>query len=386
MGEEELPRPSQARFEQTEAGLRAADDGWFTLNLAEAVWGSVESEGHGSCTEFEPEDETPGFAQLGFNVKVFGPGEPSTNHHRETGQEGYLVLAGEATLVIDGERLSIGPWDYVHIPADTPHSLVGAGETRCAVMMLGRRPVETVYIPEPLAAELGASVSEVTGEGGGAYSEWPPWNEVSCDPDWLPTATGARFESRAGAERPANEGVALEPTDAGLVPSASDRWFVLNLADAPWAQADGAGQSSELQPADRALEFEGFGFNVHVIGPGEPNGLYHREAGQEAFLVLDGECDLVVEGERRRLGPWDFFHCPPGTNHIVVGAGDGPCAVAMAGSRPDDPIVYPVEPAAIELGAGLEREATAEEDPYADWPETRTVPYAGWLPELVLRR
>ena len=67
--------------------------------------------------------------------------------------------------------------------------------------------------------------------------------------------------------------------------------------------------------------------------PGQASALYHREANQEDFLVLAGECMLLIEGEERPLKAWDFVHCPSMTEHIFVGAGDGPCVVFMAGAR-----------------------------------------------------
>ena len=57
--------------------------------------------------------------------------------------------------------------------------------------------------------------------------------------------------------------------------------------------------------------FPHFGINVSVLEPGERVGMYHREKAQEAFLVLSGECTLIVEGKERRLVAWDFFYCPP---------------------------------------------------------------------------
>jgi quercetin dioxygenase-like cupin family protein len=60
--------------------------------------------------------------------------------------------------------------------------------------------------------------------------------------------------------------------------------------------------------------------------------MYRAESEQEGFLVRSGACVAVVEGQERRLGPWDDLHCPPGTAHITVGAGDGPCATFMVGA------------------------------------------------------
>jgi uncharacterized cupin superfamily protein len=106
-----------------------------------------------------------------------------------------------------------------------------------------------------------------------------------------------------------------------------------------------------------------------VLWPGETPGKYHAESNQEGFLVLSGECIAVVEGEERRMGQWDYLHCPPGTAHITVGAGDGPCAILMVGTRaPDDTIHYPVEPAAAKYGASVEVATDSPKEAYAGRP------------------
>ena len=86
----------------------------------------------------------------------------------------------------------------------------------------------------------------------------------------------------------------------------------------------------------RSTRSRNSGFALHVLEPGVPAGLYHAESQQEAFLVLAGECRLLVEGVERLLEPWDFFHCPAGTEHMFVGAGDGPCVILMTGTRSND--------------------------------------------------
>ena len=110
----------------------------------------------------------------------------------------------------------------------------------------------------------------------------------------------------------------------------SDGWFVLNTADAVWDRHHIGGRWVAF---DGNAPFEQLGIGIHVLEPGEPNGKYHSENQQEDFLVLSGECILLVEGEERRLAAWDFVHCPPGAHHIFVGAGDGPCAILMVGAR-----------------------------------------------------
>ncbi len=103
---------------------------------------------------------------------------------------------------------------------------------------------------------------------------------------------------------------------------------------------------------DAVRPVQEFGFRLHVLPPGQPNGLYHSEQAQEDFLVLSGECTLLVEGEERTLRAWDFFHAPAGTEHIFVGAGEEPCVILMAGSRPaDEQLRYPVSELAARYGA-----------------------------------
>src|SRR5690348_5614527 len=130
----------------------------------------------------------------------------------------------------------------------------------------------------------------------------------------------------------------LEDSGSGLAPAA-EGWFVVNVRDAQWLTSQGG----ELRPSgsecgfeSAKVEFEQLGVRLHVLEPGEPNGLYHGESAQEDFLVLFGECTLLIEGEERRLRAWDLVHCPPWTEHIFIGAGNGPCVIFMVGARPPD--------------------------------------------------
>lgn len=169
----------------------------------------------------------------------------------------------------------------------------------------------------------------------------------------------------------------METRAGGLKPSGGG-WFVVNARDAGWIHNEqfGAGVTFEGTP-----EFPQLGINIQVIWPGQPNGYYHAEEAQEDFLILSGECLLLIEGEERRLRAWDFVHFPPGTAHIVVGAGDGPCAfVAVGARRPDGGIVYPVSELALRHGAGAGVETTRPREAYADAPESEDGPYRGGLP------
>lgn len=159
----------------------------------------------------------------------------------------------------------------------------------------------------------------------------------------------------------------LEETPYGRNP-ADEGWFVLNLGDALAVRNEEKGGATyPLEP--EGGPFTGFGVNVQVLWPGEPNGLYHSENMREAFLVLSGECTLLVEEEERPLRRWDFVHCPPGTNHIFVGAGDAPCSILMIGARAEDATLhYPVSELAGKHAASTAKETPNPDEAYADWP------------------
>ena len=160
----------------------------------------------------------------------------------------------------------------------------------------------------------------------------------------------------------------LDETPYGRNPASDEGWFVLNLADALAVRNEVKGGAIiPLEP--RGGSFKDFGVNVHVVWPGEPSALYHSENAREAFLVLSGECTLVVEEQERPLRQWDFFHCPAGTRYIFVGTGEGPCAILMIGARPEaEQLHYPVSEVAARHGASAAKETPNPDEAYADWP------------------
>jgi uncharacterized cupin superfamily protein len=172
----------------------------------------------------------------------------------------------------------------------------------------------------------------------------------------------------------------LDDSGSGLAPT-EEGWFVVNVRDAEWWSSKTFGSGCGFET--RELEFPQLGINLSVVEPGEPTCLYHRESQQEAFLVLSGQCRLLVEGEERLLGPWDFFHCPAGTEHVFVGAGDGPCVILMAGARSDDEqLLYPVSELAGRYGASTEAETPDPGAAYARYerPERGRPAYWDRLP------
>ncbi len=160
----------------------------------------------------------------------------------------------------------------------------------------------------------------------------------------------------------------LEQHESGLVP-AEDGWFVLNVADAAWDDSETFGSGTGAEHPDR--RFTGVGYHIQVLLPGQPNGMYHHESMQEDFLVLSGECVLVIEEQERRLNAWDFVHCPPGTNHIFVGAGDEPCVIFMTSPRVEHTIHYPVSELAARHGASVSTATDHPREAYAGYDDFR---------------
>src|SRR3954454_6491879 len=145
-------------------------------------------------------------------------------------------------------------------------------------------------------------------------------------------------------------------------------WFVVNMAEAAAIDTPNAGHAWTFSPAEG--RFPHFGINVQVLNPGEPSAKYHAEEGQEAFLVLQGEMRLIVEDEERILRQWDFFYSPPWTEHVFVGAGEGPSAILMVGARnAGDGLVYPRNELAAKYGASAEQTTEKAEEAYAGWPQ-----------------
>lgn len=144
-----------------------------------------------------------------------------------------------------------------------------------------------------------------------------------------------------------------------------DELFIVNLADAP---ASGHPRRATIIDFEEGRDpFPDTGVNVQVMQPGQPNCRYHSEPVQEDFLVLQGECIAIVDGEERPLRQWDFLHCPEGVEHVFVGAGDGPSAVLMIGSRRKDEAHYPVNAVAAQYDASVAEPTDDPREAYADW-------------------
>ena len=176
----------EAKLEQTEHGLVPKGKGWYVVNARDVPWSSAEGRGAYSNLESDPE-----FEQYGVHLVTLAPGEAMAMYHWEADQEDFLVLAGEALLVIEREERPLRRWDFVHCPPEASHVIVGAGDSQCLVLAVGARdrsvgPDWGGYPVDATAAKHGASVDVETTEPNEAYAKVARRQPSRFREGWLP--------------------------------------------------------------------------------------------------------------------------------------------------------------------------------------------------------
>ena len=181
---------------QTEEGLAPVGEGWFVLNARQARWRHRAGRGESlPLTGWEDADAETYFPQLGINLFVLGPGEPIGMYHWEADQEGFLVLSGEALLIVEGKERPLRQWDFVHCPPETRHIIVGAGDGPCVVLAVGARQ----HIDEDCnggalcrrrgcASARGLASMEETSDPERAYARFPDTEPTRYGDGWLPNS------------------------------------------------------------------------------------------------------------------------------------------------------------------------------------------------------
>jgi uncharacterized cupin superfamily protein len=149
-------------------------DRWFVANARELSW--RDRGPRGFVASFDTEDNE--FPQYGVNLFVLGPGQPMSMYHWEADQEDFLVLSGEALLIVEGEERPLRAWDLAHTPARVPHTIVGAGEGPCVVLAIGARQHQGGddwggYPLDETAAKHDAAAPHETTSGEEAYARFP---------------------------------------------------------------------------------------------------------------------------------------------------------------------------------------------------------------------
>jgi uncharacterized cupin superfamily protein len=166
---------------------------WFVVNARETRWRRRPGRGHSApLTGFTEEEERTLFPQLGMQIVVLDPGEPIGMYHWEKDAEGFLVLSGEALLLIEGQERPLRQWDFVHCPPETRHMIVGAGDGPCVVLAAGAREHSDedcnggAYVVDEVAQRHGAGVDEETSDPALAYERFPDTEPVDYPDGLLP--------------------------------------------------------------------------------------------------------------------------------------------------------------------------------------------------------
>jgi uncharacterized cupin superfamily protein len=181
----------EAPITETGTGLAPTGDGWYVVNMRDAEWRHAAGRGAVCVVADDFEGWRRGSAQLGVNPFLLAPGEPMAMYHWEADQEDFLVVAGEAVLVVEGEERPLRAWDFVHCPPNTKRVIVGAGTGPCLVIAVGARahdgqPDSLGFTVDEVAARHGASVAEDTLDGSVAYASVPSREPSAFRDGWLP--------------------------------------------------------------------------------------------------------------------------------------------------------------------------------------------------------
>jgi mannose-6-phosphate isomerase-like protein (cupin superfamily) len=182
----------EAPLHQTDEGLVPGSPGWFVINAREARWRKRPGRGWSlPLSGWSDEECETHFTQLGVNLVVLGPGEPMSMYHWEADTEGFLVIAGEPVLVMEGEERRLRQWDYVHCPPSANHVIAGAGERPCVVLAMSSRqfmatPEWGGYSVDEAAGRYNANPPEETNDPSYAYERFEGSVPARYEEGWLP--------------------------------------------------------------------------------------------------------------------------------------------------------------------------------------------------------
>ena len=181
----------EAPLERTEHGLVAGGSGWFVVNARDARWWARQGRQSVSFTGKTEWEADTLFPMLGVQLAVLEPGEPNSLYHWETEAEAFLVISGEALLVVEGEERPLRQWDFVHCPPKTKHVIVGAGDGPCVVIAMSSRQNQAFgpygeYVADEVARKHGASPPQTAQDVGDADVPWPPSEPAPYRDGWLP--------------------------------------------------------------------------------------------------------------------------------------------------------------------------------------------------------
>jgi uncharacterized cupin superfamily protein len=120
-----------------------------------------------------------------MSIQVLPPGEPNATCHWEAEQEDFLVLAGEALMIVEGKERPLKQWDFVHCPPETRHAFVDAGDGPCVILAASSRLFRKdgpwgFCCADDTARRYNPSSPEDTQDGKVAYARFAPSQPTHC--------------------------------------------------------------------------------------------------------------------------------------------------------------------------------------------------------------
>jgi uncharacterized cupin superfamily protein len=148
-----------------------SEDKWFKHNLSEVQ--GFEHPKIGKAYLFGESYPRELFGDYGVNIRVLEPDQPASLYHAESVDETFLVLGGECFALVEGEKVPLRKWDFLHCRPGVHHLLVGAGGGPCWILMIGgRKDDDSPHFPvDDAAAGYGASVARETSDPRDAWAQ-----------------------------------------------------------------------------------------------------------------------------------------------------------------------------------------------------------------------
>lgn len=110
---------------------------------------------------------------------------------------------------------------------------------------------------------------------------------------------------------------------------------IRHLKDLPWVDVTYAGTQAkfgQVKDLENTFGMRRFGIDVQRLRPGDQNSPYHtHDEEDELFLVLEGNCKLLLDGTHYDLQQGDCVYTKPGQAHCFYNDGLEDCLLLVSG-------------------------------------------------------
>jgi quercetin dioxygenase-like cupin family protein len=113
-------------------------------------------------------------------------------------------------------------------------------------------------------------------------------------------------------------------------------YTLIRHADVPARSFLNDTEKFEAKFYSKPLEMEHGGVSVMRLASGVVSFPHRHKEQEEVVLVLSGECEVKVDEEILKLGPFDAIRIAPQAARAYKGAGSGPAVIAVFGAPHTD--------------------------------------------------